>query len=177
LIEDSWKNICGVHFQPGVSGAGAVWLAIDKKADVVHLWDCALYPTEPPIMVATALNKHGRWIPIAWEQDAKPLIDQLLDRGCNTLPDPVKQTPVLAEAVSRDIIERMRTGRFKVDKRLADWLDEYKGFMREEGLVPLKSHPLMAATRYAMANIDFARVRDRRRGADTNINYPKVTMI
>jgi hypothetical protein len=177
MIEDGWKNICGVHFAPGVSGAGAVWLAIDKKADVVHLWDCSLYPNEPPIMVATALNKHGRWIPIAWEQEAKPLVDQLLDRGCNTLPDPVKQTPVQAEAVSRDIKERMRTGRFKVDKRLADWLDEYKGYVREEGLIPLKSHPLMLATSYAMAMIDFARVRDRRRGIDTNVNYPKVSII
>jgi hypothetical protein len=177
MIEDGWRNICGVHFQPGVSGAGAVWLALDKKADTVHLWDCALYPTEPPIIIATSLSKHGRWIPIAWENDAKPLVDQLLDRGCNTLPEPVKQTPTQAEATSREIIERLRTGRMKVDKRLADWLDEYRSFRRDEGLVPLKTHPLMAATRYAIAMIDFARVRDRRRGNDRNVNFPKVSMI
>lgn len=177
MIEDTWKNICGVHFQPGVSGAGAVWLALDKKADVVHLWDCALYPNEPPIMIATALNSHGRWIPIAWEHEAKPLVDQLLDRGCFTLPDPVKQTPVQAEAVTREIKERMRTGRFRVDTRLAEWKDEYNGYMREEGLVPLKSYPLMMATRYAMANIDYARARERRKGKDANINYPKVAII
>jgi hypothetical protein len=65
----------------------------------------------------------------------------------------------------------------KVDKRLADWLDEYRSFRRDEGLVPLKTHPLMAATRYAIAMIDFARVRDRRRGNDRNVNFPKVSMI
>ena len=176
MIEDGWKTIAGIHFQPGVSGAGAIWLAHDKQADTIHLWDCALYPTEPPIMVATAMTKHGRWIPIAWEEEAKPLIDQLLDRGCNILPEPVKQTAVQAEAVSRDILERMRTGRFKVDKRLADWLDEYRSFTRDEGLVPMTTHPLMAATRYAMANLDYARVRERK-GKDTDKNYPRIAII
>ena len=176
MIEDSWRNIAGIHFQPGVSGVGAVWLAYDKKSDRVHLWDCALYGTDPPATIAIYLTKHSRWIPIAWEQDAKPLADLLLDRGCNMLVDPVKQTPVQAEAVSRDIVERMKTDRFKVEKRLVEWLDEYNSFNREDGMVPLKSHPLMAATRYAMANLDYARV-NRRRGTDTTVNYPKVAII
>jgi hypothetical protein len=127
-------------------------------------------------MIADALNNHGRWVPIAWESSGKEFIDRLLDRGCNTLPEPSKQTPVLAEAVSRDIMERMRTGRFRVDRRLAEWLDEYRSFTREEGQVPLKSYPLMSATRHAMADLEYARVRERR-GKNAAANYPKVAII
>ena len=103
------------------------------------------------------------------------MIDRLLDRGCNTLPEPSKQTPVLAEAISREITERMRTGRFKVNSRLAEWLDEYKSFIREDGQVPLKSHPLMSATRHAVADLDYAK-RQGKKGLPQS-NYPRISMI
>jgi hypothetical protein len=174
MIENGWRCIAGVHFQPEGGGA-AVWLAHDKDADVLHLWDCALYPREPPIIIATALNAHGRWIPIAWEASSKELIDRLLDRGCNTLVEPSKQTPVLAEAISREIKERMITGRFRVDKRLAEWKDEYASFYRQDAQVPLKSHPLMSATRYAVTDLSYARRQGRRGKPETN--YPRISII
>jgi hypothetical protein len=175
VIENDWPCIAGVHFQPE-GGAAAVWIARDRKSDVLHLWDCAVYRREPLVMIAEGLNRHGRWIPIAWESGSKELIDKLLDRGCNTLPEPTKETPVMADAISRDIAERMHTGRFKVDRRLAEWLDEYASFKCVDGKVPLASHPLMSATRYATADLDYAR-RQRGRGDKAMKNYPGIAMI
>lgn len=174
MIEPGWRLIAGIHYQPE-GGAAAVWIGHDKDADVLHLWDCCVFLREPPIVIAAGMNAHGRWVPIAWEAGAKELIDQLLDRGCNTLPEPYKETPVMADATSREIMERMRTGRFKVDKRLAEWLDEYKSFYRDEGQVPLKSHPLMSATRHAVADIDYAR-RQGRKGVK-EANFPRISII
>jgi hypothetical protein len=175
VIENDWLCIAGVHFQPE-GGAAAVWVAHDKKADVLHLWDCAVYRREPLVIIAEGLNRHGRWVPIAWEASARELVEKLLDRGCNTLAEPTKETPVMADAVSRDIAERMRSGRFKVDKRLAEWLDEFGSFKWVDGKVPLNTHPLMSATRHAIAGLEYAR-RQRGRGDKSMKNYPAVTMI
>ena len=174
MIEPGWACIAGIHFQPE-GGAAAVWIAHDKQTDVLHLWDCALFLREPPVVIAAGVNAHGRWIPIAWEKDAKDLIAQLLERGCNTLPEAAHETPILADAISRDVWERMRTGRFKVERRLAEWLDEYKSFIREEGQVPLKSHPLMSATRHAVADMAYARRQGRKSKLGTN--FPRIAMI
>ena len=174
MIENGWKRIAGLHWEDA-GDCGAVWLAHDKQADVVHLYDACLFRREVLAVIAEGLTARGRWIPIAWENGAKKIIDKLLDRGCNTLPEPSKQTPVLAEAISRDVKERMLTGRFKVEKRLAEWLDEYRSFTRDEGQVPLKSYPLMSATRHAMADLEYARAQGRKGKAAAN--YPRVSII
>lgn len=175
MIENNWKRIAGMHCQ-GEGDIAAVWIAHDKQADVVHLYDCCLYTREVLVVIAEGFNARGRWIPIAWEHDAKEIVDRLFERGCNTLPDPSNQTPVLAEAVSRDIKERMLTGRFKVDRRLASWLDEYKDYIREDDAVPLKSHPLMAATRHAMADLKYA-IAQNRKAKGINNNFPRIAII
>jgi hypothetical protein len=174
MIETGWKRIAGMHCQEG-GDIAMVWIAHDKEADGLHVYDCCVFRREVLAVIAEGLNTRGRWIPIAWEETGKDIADKLLDRGCNLLAEPSKKTPSLAEVVSRDIKERMLTGRFKVDSRLAEWKDEYTNFIREEGQVPLKSHPLMSATRHAVADIDYAR-RQGRKGVK-EVNYPKVALI
>jgi hypothetical protein len=174
MIEAGWRRIAGIHCQ-NEGDIAAVWMAHDRDADVLHLYDCAVFRREVLAVIAEGLNARGRWVPIAWESGAKEIVDKLLDRGCNTLPEPSKENPVLADVISRDVKERMLTGRFKVDRRLAEWLDEYKSFTRQDGQVPLKSHPLMSATRHAVADLDYAR-RQERKGRP-NPNYPRISMI
>lgn len=175
MIENTWKRIAGMHCQ-NEGDIAAVWIAHDKQSDVVHLYDCCVFRREVLIVVAEGFNARGRWVPIAWEKDAKEIVERLFERGCNTLPDPTNQTQVLAEAISRDITERMITGRFKVDRRLAEWHDEYKDYIRQEDQVPLKSHPLMAATRHAMADLKYA-IAQAKKGKGLNANYPRISII
>lgn len=123
-------------------------------------------------MIAEGLNARGRWIPIAWTD--KDISDKLLERGCNMLYEPCKDTPSISEVVSRDIWERMRTGRFKVDKRIREWLDEYRTFYRKDQKVPSGTHPLMAATRHAVSQLDMAK---RQRQLKNTAQFPRVAMI
>lgn len=134
-----------------------VWLAHDRASDVLHLYDCAVFKREVFAVIAEGLKARGSWLPIAWEESAEEVVKNLKDRGCRVLAEGYKDTPALSEINSRDLWERMRTGRFKVDQRNAEWLDEFKSFYREEGQVPQESFPLMSATRHAIGKLKEAR--------------------
>jgi len=172
-MNPEWKRIAGIHVQEE-GQIGSVWMAHDKSTDTIHLYDACIFRQEVLAVIGEGLNARGRWIPIAWQEKAKDMADKLLERGCNMLPDPSKDTESVAEVTSREIWERMRTGRFKVDKRLAEWLDEYKTFYREESKVPQGSHPLMSATRHAISQIDYAKRQGMRR---KTLNHPRVTIL
>lgn len=174
MIAPEWCRIAGLHVQDEGQIA-AVWLAHDKTADVLHCYDCAIFKREVMAVIGEGLNARGRWIPIAWEKTAKEVADKLLDRGCSMLPEAEKETQPLIEVISRDIWERMRTGRFKVDKRLAEWLDESRQFYREDAQIPSKGFPFMSATRHAVAQLDYAKRQATKR--TTHGNYPRVAII
>lgn len=174
MIAPEWRRICGLHVQDEGEIA-AVWLAHDRIPDVLHAYDCAIFRREVMAVIGEGLNARGRWIPIAWEKTAKEVADKLLDRGCNMLPEAEKETQAVREVTSRDIWERMRTGRFKVDKRLSEWLDEYRAFYREDSQVPNTSHPLMSATRHAVAQLDYA--KRQHAGKKRVGNFPRVAIV
>lgn len=174
MIEPHWKRIAGIH-QKENGEIAAVWLALDPDNDVVHLYDTCQFRGDDrnPIIVSEGLNARGRKIPVA--HDSKELAEMLRDRGCCMLEDPTKGSAAMIEVISGDIAARMRTGRFKVSERLADWKDEYKSFFREDAKVPISSHPLMIATRHAMAELDYAKAERSRNHSKPM--YPTVAMI
>lgn len=174
MIDAHWKRIAGLQIQSDGTIA-SVWAAHDKETDIVHLYDCALFKREVPAVVAEGINARGRWIPIAWNKQAKEITDKLLDKGCNILPEPVDSSQPSIEASSLEIWERMRSHRFKVDKRLGEWLEEYRTFYRQDQKVPTDTHPLMAATRNALSMIQYARRQAAKRGR--NINYPQIAIV
>lgn len=150
------KRIAAVQIEADGKVA-AVWLGHDKISDVVTLYDACIFNAEVLPVIAEGLNARGRWIPIAWGTNAGEFIKKLQERGCNTLYEGVNETPELAEMTSRDIWERMRTGRFKVDKRLAEWTQEFNAITRQDGKIPVAAYPMMAATRYAIAQLSEAK--------------------
>lgn len=174
MVDPQWKRICGIHLEEDGSLA-AVWLAHDKLDDSVHVYDACSFKREVTVVIAEGLNARGRWIPIAWHKSAKDYADKLLERGCKMLYDGSDDTDALAEVISRDIWERMRTHRFKADKRLANWLDEYESFDKEEGKIPVANFPLMAATRHAMSQLKMAKRQANHRKKQRN--YPEVARV
>jgi hypothetical protein len=174
LVEEWWKRIAGLHVTEA-GDIGVVWLAHDKDADTIHLYNCAMLRHQPQAVIIEGLTALGRWIPMAWEAKQKPTRDMLMDHGLNLI-DPVKEDAALAEITSREIADRMVTGRFKVPKRLSSWLSEYKTFYRSDTTIPRDSHPLMAATRYAVAQIKWAKAV-RPKGARKRVNHVRIAMI
>ena len=172
MIEHHWPRIAGLHCQAD-GGIAAVWLAHDKDADCVHLYDSCLFRREVLAVVADGIKARGGWIPIAWANGGKDIVERLLERGLNTLTEPAKDSPALAEAASMEIWERMRSGRFKAARQLTEWLDEFQAFGRREGQVPLDGYPLMSATRHAASMLSWAmRKADRGRR-----NYPETAIV
>lgn len=174
MIEDWWKRIAGLH----VTDAGdlaVVWLALDKDADTLHCYDCAIFRGQPPAVITEGISARGRLTPIAWEARAKPTSEMLTERGLNLI-EALKEDDATAEIISKEIRERMLSKRFRVSKRLSEWLDEYKTYFRTEVKVPRDSHPLMAATRYAVAQLAWARPL-RAKGKTKQSNHPRLAMI
>lgn len=175
MIDSTWRRIAGIHVEDEGEIA-AVWFSHDKTTDCVHLYDCAIFRREVLAVIGEGLNVRGRWIPIAWEKSAEDMANKLLERGCNILPEAEKETDAVREVGSREIWERMRTGRFKVDKRMAEWLDEYRSFYRQEGQVPKTSHPFMSATRHAITQLPYARAQ-KPQGRPPPKNHRKVAIV
>lgn len=156
MIEPSWKRIAGIHVLDD-GDIALIWLAHNKVDDCIHLYDACIFKREVLAVIAEGINARGRWIPVAWEKKGKDTADKLLERGCKMLRDSNDDSDTMAEAISRDIWERMRTHRFKVDKRLKNWLEEKQGFSRNEKKIPRDTAPLMSATRHAISQLGFAK--------------------
>lgn len=156
-IDVYWKRICGLQVQADGQLA-AVWIAVDPRSDRITLYDCLQQKREVLAVQAQAIRARGKWIPVAWPEGAEEITGRLLnDYGVNILPESVTDSDQVAETVSLDIWERMRTGRFKVAPELSAWLQEYETFQRRDLKIPRESHPLMTATRLATAMLPYAR--------------------
>lgn len=174
MIAPEWKRICGLHVEDNGDMA-AVWLAHDKDSDCVHLYDsCKFHNVLTPV-ISEGLNARGRNIPISWETTHQEMIDQLRESGCKLLPEGIKETDALAEAVSRDILARLQTGRFKVNARLQDWLKEIAPFRREDAKIPREGYPFMSATRHAILNLRRAKPVTRRKRSKQR--YQRIALI
>lgn len=117
----------------------------------------------------------GRHFPIAWAKKDKAFADQFLNAGINTLYDPCMDDPAMIEVVSRQLRQMLRSNRFRVDKRVTEWLREYTQFFRDGSKVPAKGFPLMAATRHAIEMINYAQAESFHTKAD--VQAPKLALI
>lgn len=60
-----------------------------------------------------------------------------------------------------DILQRMQTGRFKVDATLSQWWEEFRMYHRKDGKVVKERDDLMSATRYACMMLRYAIPREQ----------------
>jgi hypothetical protein len=56
----------------------------------------------------------------------------------------------------------MQTGRLKVFRHLADWLEEFRLYHRKDGRIVALRDDLLSATRYALMCLRFAKVMSDR---------------
>ena len=54
------------------------------------------------------------------------------------------------EAGITEMLERMQTGRFKVFRGQEQWMEEFRYYRREEGLIVKERDDLISSTRYAI---------------------------
>ena len=137
----------------------AVKCAWDKDSDVFSVITAYKRSEQTPLIHAGALRPWGDWLPWAWPHDGlqhdkgsgKKLADQYSDHGLEMMPSkatfPDGSNGV--EAGIFEMLDAMKTGRFKVAAHLHDWWDEFRLYHRENGKVVKEFDDLMCATRYA----------------------------
>jgi phage terminase large subunit-like protein len=163
-----WRRICGIDFGIDHPGA-AVWIALDPDTDIVYLYDCYRKSRETAVYHAAAINGRGKWIPVAWPHDGlqkdkgsgQPLYMQYLKNGVKVLPmsaryEDDKGGSQAVEPVVMDLIERMKTGRFKAFEGLGDFFEEAAYYHRKDGKIVSQNDDIVSALRYALMMLRYA---------------------
>lgn len=175
-IPSHWPRICGMDL--GWEHPTAVaWIAWDRDTDTVYIYDTHRVKEQTAVVHSAAIKAKGSWIPVAWPHDGLQhdkgsgaiIANQYRALGVNMLKDKASHKPERGkkegtggyglEAGIQEMLMRMQTGRLKVFKHLADWLDEYRGYHRKDGLIVKEHDDLMSATRVGIMMLRFAALK------------------
>ena len=180
-IPDFWPRICGMDFGYGHPTA-AVWMAHDRDADIVHIYDCYRRKEATPVVHAAAIVARGKHIPVAWPHDGDnrdsrgsgiTLAQQYRELGANMLKTRATHAPskgqkegdggVSLEAGLMEMFDRFQTGRLKVAKHLNDFFEEFHMYHRKDGLVVKEGDDVLSAARIGLMMLRKAEVKQRPR--------------
>jgi hypothetical protein len=156
MIDPSWRRIAGFHVEDDGT-IGAVWLAFDTVTSTLHCYDAAIFRAEVQAVVVDAIASRGRKFPMAWRKQDKAYAKALEDAGVRITYEPAEDTQSVAQVITREVWQKLRTGQFRVERRLQEWLREFKNFDYKDSEVPMNGFPLMAATRHAIEKLPYAR--------------------
>lgn len=175
-----WPRICGLDFGWDHPTA-CVWIAHDRDADCMHVYDTYRAKEETPAVHSAAIRARGDWIPVAWPHDGlqhdkgsgMQLAAQYKALGVRTTEEKAtfEDGSNGVEAGVMEMLDRMRTGRLKVAKHLADWFDEFKLYHRKDGQVVKKRDDLLSATRYGMMMLRHARADHKKKSFKFSRKY------
>lgn len=171
-----WPRICGLYFGRDVPTT-AVWVAWDKEQDTVYVVD-AYRSRDPNIAIhAAAIKGRGSWIPVAWPETSiehtadmmgPQVAKQFREQGLKMRPESAKfpvdqrhpdRARTSPEAGVSAMLSRMQSGRLKVFAHLGEWVEDLRGYCREDGKLPRSGGSLLSATRIALMELRHAVVR------------------
>ena len=164
-IPPFWPQINGLDFGWDHPQA-CVNLALDRDTDVIHVTKIFREKECLPALAALTIRKWGEWIPCSWPHDGYQhdkgsglqLAEQYREAGLEMLEAHAthEEGGFGVEAGILDMLERMKSGRFKVDENLTEWWDEFRMYHRDKGKIVKERDDLMAATRYAVMMLRYA---------------------
>ncbi len=183
-LPDHWVRLGAMDFGWDHPFA-AVELAWDRDADVVYVAKAYRRREATPVIHAAALKPWGDWLPWMWPRDGhretlegagKALAEQFSAQGLAMHHEHAQfaDGSVSVEAGLMAMLDRMQTGRLKVFRHLADWFEEFRLYHRKDGLVVKEADDLMAATRYGLMMLRYAKTPGRGRNFDRAIDYPNL---
>jgi hypothetical protein len=171
-IPDHWAQIIGLDFGWDHPFA-ASRLAWDKDNDVFYVTACYSEREATPIVHAAAIRPWGDWIPCAWPHDGlqhdkgsgKQLSAQYAEQGLEMLAGHAthEEGGYGVEAGVIEILDRMKTNRFKVFKHLEPWFAEKRLYHREDGLIVKERDDILSSTRVGVMMKRFAIVKPNRK--------------
>lgn len=167
-IPAHWPQIIGLDFGWDHLFA-AIACAWDRDADVFYLTKEYGVREQTPVIHSAAVKPWGIWIPCAWPHDGLQhdkgsgvaLADQYREQGLNMLADKAtfQDGGNGVEAGVMEMLDRMKTKRWKVFRTLPGWLGEFRIYTRDEdGLIVKIRDDYLSASRYAMMMRRFAMI-------------------
>jgi phage terminase large subunit-like protein len=169
-LPQHYYRINGLDFGIDHPAAGA-FCALDRDTDTFYVYDVYRQSGQTAIYHAAALKKHGIWVPNAWPHDGMQrdkgsgiaLKDHYRKQGLYMLKDHAqyeqKDKGNHVEPGVIEMLEYMRTGRFKVFATCAQWFEEKRLYHRKDGQIVKQYDDLMDATRYAFMMRRYAKVK------------------
>jgi hypothetical protein len=156
----------------------------DRDSDTVFVSRCYRAKETTPINHAAALRPWGKDLLWAWPRDGRretlegagiSLAKQYADQGLNMLHEHAQfeDGSVSVESGLMDMLGRMQSGRFKVFEHLNDWWEEFRLYHRKDGKVHKEGDDLMAATRYAVMCLRWAKTKQQHDAFRRRIEYPR----
>lgn len=138
-----------------------IWVAYDADRDVIYLTDEYAMRGEVPAIHAGAILSRGD-LPVIYPHDG----DQTEKGSGETLASHYRKYGIelvgpftnpdntrFVEPGLMDMLERMRTGRFKVFRTCTQWLSEFRRYHRKNGKIVKVHDDLMDASRYAAMSV------------------------
>jgi len=166
-IPGHWRRVCGVDI--GIThDTAAVWSAYDAATDTIYVYDAYHVSGGVPAIHALAINTRGSWIPVILPHDADntergsgtTVSQYYRDAGVNaqleTFYNPLgadgkKNNHV--EPGLMEIIQRMKSGRFKVFSTCTRIFEEMRRYHRKDGKRVKKFDDTLDAMRYSAQSV------------------------
>jgi phage terminase large subunit-like protein len=160
-----WPRIRGKDF--GFDHPAAlVDCAYDPDSDCFYVRACVKEREMSATEFSVIINRTNGWIPVAWPHDGlnhekgsgKQLKENYIECGVNMLHDRAtfENGTNNVEPGLADILDRMRTGRFKVFSTCSKWLEEFRLYHRKDGKIVKVNDDALDATRYAVMMLRYA---------------------
>lgn len=146
----------GYGLDVGWNRTAAIWGALDRETDVLHLYSEHYRGHAEPPVHAMAIHARGKWMrgvidPAArgrGQRDGQQLLQDYIDLGLLLSP-----AINAVESGLLDVWTRLATGRLKVFRSLGNWLAEFRLYRRDKkGAVVKQNDHLMDAMRYLVVS-------------------------
>ena len=144
----------------------AVKALYNPQDDIIYITNVYKRREATPLQHAAALKPWGK-LPFAWPHDGlqhdkgsgTPLKEIYRNQGLNMLPENARFEDGSngVEAGIAEMLMRMETGRLRVFRHLNEWFEEKRMYHRREGKIWKEFDDLMAATRYLIMDLRFAK--------------------
>ena len=158
-VPKHWFQIVGVDFgwDHPFAASRCAW---DKDNDIWYVVSSYRESKTTPPIHAAAIKPWGEWIPCAWPHDGlqhdkgsgEELAAIYKKQGLKMLDEKATHTDggIGIEAGITEMLTRMQTGRFKVFRGNDQWIEEFRYYRREDGLIVKERDDLISSSRYAI---------------------------
>jgi len=175
-IPEHWVQIIGIDFgwDHPTAAANIAW---DRDMDVIYVTATYKKSEATPAVHTLSIKPWGLWKPVAWPHDGnqhdkgsgQAIAAQYTTAGLKMLRAQASHAPEKGkpegsggngvEAGLMEMLDRMQSGRWKVFKTCTDWLEEFRLYHRENGVVVKKFDDVISASRYGMMMKRFAKTK------------------